>query len=385
MGSKSDELTCLNLAISECTKQRGISKKIGLLLAGQNIERVDNERPDFLRYCKSNRKKEKDIVIGIEHFRVDHYSIELSQQRVGSSGIVYEKKLKTVFDTWKPHIDESKQIPDGALSDISNLIGQGLALRIQATYNAFIESFKYSLNKHIRSIDYYHSIIDNYAKNKDKKFAFLIEIHSDFCKLFFHDKNGVHYGENTVPLFDELIRILEKVDSRKVNYLILCFGNTVYNKNPKVIAVPTVNLRNQLAKQHIPVYYYAGDDICLSGFQTPRLDLKSTSEYKRNGDNIDFGVTIESKDIKDETKLEMVISAYKYIKAIECQKKNFATTNLVEMFYQVYDEYCAPFANMKVEDIVKFIPIITISNKDNIELKFEKFKKDWGYNDENKK
>lgn len=382
MGSKSDELTCLNLAISECTKQKGISKKIGLLLAGQDIDRMDNERPDFLRCYKSIKKNEKDIVIGIEHFRVDHYSIELSNQRVGSTGIVYEKRLKTVVDTWNPHIGESKQIPDGALSDISNLIGQAFALRMQATYNAFIESFKYSLNKHMQSIDYYHSVIDNYAKNKDKRFAFLIEIYSDFNKLlFFHDKNGVHYGENTVPLFDELIRILEKVDSRKVNYLILCFGNTVYNKNPKVIAVPTVNLRNQLEKQHIPVYYYAGDDICLSGFQTPQLDLKSISNYKINGDNIDFGVTIESKDIKEEAKLEMVISAYKYIKAIECKKKNFVTTSLVEMFYQVYDEYCAPFSNMKIEDIINFIPIITTNNKDNIELKFKKFKKDWGYND----
>lgn len=374
MGSKSNELACLNLAISECFKQQGASKKIGLLLAGDDIKRDDNERPDFLRCYKSSRKTEKDIVIGIEHFRVDHYVKELSNQRVGSSAIVYEKSIKKTSDNWKSQIYESEEIPEGALHDIGNLISQSLELSMQATYNAFIESFKYSLDKHNRSIDHYHSIINNYAGDKEKKFAFLIEIHSDFNKLLFHDKTGIHYGKNVIPLFDELIKILEEVDTQKVDYFILCFGNTIYNENTKVIAVSTANLRKQFKRQHIPIYFYAGHDIHLSKFQTPRLDFESTSEYKKDGDNIVFHVTTKSKDIKENEKLKMVISAYKYIKLIESQKKNFATTALVEKFYQEYNEFLAPFSNMEIEDLTNSLPIIVTKNKD---LKTKRFEKVW--------
>ena len=51
MGNKTNELSCLNLAIEQCLNQKGISKKIGQLLAGEDIDRDSDEAPDFLRYC----------------------------------------------------------------------------------------------------------------------------------------------------------------------------------------------------------------------------------------------------------------------------------------------------------------------------------------------
>jgi len=97
MGNKADELACLELAIKKCIAQRGITKKIGLLLSGEDVVREDDERPDFLRYAKPYNCN-KGITIGIEHFRVDHFSKELANERVGSTGILYEKNLKKTFN-----------------------------------------------------------------------------------------------------------------------------------------------------------------------------------------------------------------------------------------------------------------------------------------------
>lgn len=382
MGNKSDEQACLDFAVKACLGQHGISKRIGLLLSGEDIQRDNDERPDFMRISTTSGNH-GSIVLGIEHFRVDHFSRELTNNRVGSYGIGYEKNLKKSIDTWQPQISSDKEIPAGALKSIGELVAQLLSQQIQATYNSFISAFSYSLNKHIDSIDFYHSQLERYAGNYEKKLAFLIEIHSDFHKLFFHDKRGTHYGEKTIPLFDELVTIMEKIDPRKVHYLILCFGDTVYNDSTEVIAVPTKNLRGHLTKRNIPIYQYAGHDIFLSGFQTPRLDFKATSDYECQGDNIDFCVTVVSRDIKDEKKLEMVVDMYRYIKKIEQKKLNYATTDLVEMFYEVFDEYFSKLNGLSTENIIQLIPLVATANKDKNDMKFLEFEKKWGIGDNN--
>ena len=80
MGNKLSELACLNLAIEQCMKQRGVSKKIGHLLSGNDVVRDDDERPDFLRLTSINGQQHETL-IGIEHFRVDHYSEKKSRQK----------------------------------------------------------------------------------------------------------------------------------------------------------------------------------------------------------------------------------------------------------------------------------------------------------------
>lgn len=382
MGNKSSELACLNLAIEQCLKQHGISKKIGHLLSGIEVMRDDDERPDFLRHS-SIGGHQQDTLIGIEHFRVDHYSEKKSRQRVSSKAILYEKNVRETYETWKSEIKEDADIPNGALEDIGEILAQAMEQRIQATYHAFIESFKYSLNKHIQSIDYYHTVLDKHAGTREKKLAFLIEIHSDFSMLFFHDRKGIHHGSFVCPLFEDLVQIMESIDARRVHYLVLCFGGTVYNTNTRVVAIPTNNLRKQLERQHIPVYHYAGHDLYLQGFQTPRINMKTQSGYAQNGDNITFHISVASKDIKVEKKLEMVVGAYKLIQELNERNQNYATTDIVEMFCDVWGEFCSGIANRSEEEILTALPLITQNNLVAIDANYAKHKRTWDIGENN--
>ena len=377
MGNKTTEINCLELVIKEFNKQKGISKSIIKLLCGEEIVRKVDERPDFLKYYKAHNSDEKNTIIGIEHFRIDHFSKELKGNRIGSFGIGYEKKIKKAAEEWVVQIKECNDIPERMLVDMGSLIKENLELHLQSTYNAFIETFKYTLNKHIQSIDDYYSVINEYAVNCDEKLAFLIEIHSNFKELFFHDKKGIHHNKNIVPMFEELVNILEKIDSHKVHYLILCFGEIIYNDDVKVIAVPTHNLRKQLLKRHLTIYDYVGEDIFLSGFQTPRLDMKTSEEHKIDGDNIRFKVCVNSREIMEERQLEMIIECYNYIKTLEQYNHCYATTFLIELFYFCFNEFYTFIADDCGNINIESLRLIKNENKIKIEEKLDEFKNKW--------
>ena len=74
---------------------------------------------------------------------------------------------------------------------------------------------------------------------------------------------------------------------------------------------------------------------------------------------------------------------YRYIKKIERKKQNYATTDLVEMFYEVFDEYFSKLKGLSTENIIQLIPLVATANKDKNDLKFLEFEKKWGIGDNN--
>lgn len=383
MGNKTTETSCLNIAIEKCLKQKGLSKKIGRLLSGNDINRENDEAPDFLRYCPPT-DKEEGIVIGIEHFRVDHYAEELKNKKVSSLGCQFERRINDTVQTWKPQINENEEVPEGALDAVGVLISNLLALKLQATYSAFIESFRYALKKHNEAVERYHSVVEQYSQGGKHKLAFLIEVHSDFSQLFFHDSEGIHYRENMVPMFDDVVKELEAIDKR-VDYIVMCFGRVFFDNDVEVIAIPTRKVRDQLCKRNIPVYYYAGHDLSLDRFQTPRLDIKTHFNHRREGENIEYKVSLTSREITSEKQFEMVIDAYKYVKELEYRGHNYATTGLVEMVYEVFDDYlsCSRVLDVSTKNLEDLIFFTIRADQERINSRFEQFSSRWGIGDNN--
>lgn len=376
MGNKNAECKCLDLAGKALLKQKGLSKHIGKLLLGEEVKRNEDERPDFMIVSK-NPDSGKETVIGIEHFRVDHASIPLKNNRVGSLSAGYEKKVGDVLDKWKPEKDLSENLPCGATGEIGNLVGDFWNQKLNSTYHGFLGAFKYSINKHIKSIDVYREELNKYGKNKDKKLAFLIEIHTNFGELFFHDKKGTRRNCNIVPMFEDVVKILETIDPKKVDCVILCFGEVVYGDNVNVIALPTKDIRKHLERINVPIYQYAGDDMFLEGFQTPMLDLKIGTETEKRRESIAVNLKASARWLEDDARRELAIEAYKYAKMYEGNGQNYATTLFVEMFRYPYDECAKNFLYLPAKELFILAKLWEQKNPLKVYLRFEELEKIW--------
>lgn len=117
------------------------------MLVGKEIERLDTERPDFIKRHCSKSKREKDTIVGIEHFRVDHLSVLKQNGDIGSSGIVFEKDVYKLYNKWHEPVQNGEAFSEKMLEEIGQIMANQLIRLEGATYHSFIDSFKYSLEK----------------------------------------------------------------------------------------------------------------------------------------------------------------------------------------------------------------------------------------------
>lgn len=341
MGNKTTELECLNLTIERFPKQHGISQKILNMLTGTTVDRQEDERPDFMLQSKATNNK-KDIILGLEHFRVDHYNRKKGANKVLSLSAEFENKVKNTFSKWQPQINENNRIPDGALSAIGELLNKKTAYAFQATYKRFMQSFEYSLNKHISFIDAYKDSLKPYSQNYNTKLAFLIEIYTDFGKLYYHDENGVHHDDNPLPLFEDMVTHLESLNSKGVDYVILCFRDEANKQNAAIAAVPTENIRKQFNKLGYHIYHYAGEDLFLTDKETPFPNLKVKASPQMENREITFHTSITFDMIDNKVVFVRFFFTYLLIKLSKEEKNNYATTFLMERLYNCFDSIIFP-------------------------------------------
>lgn len=120
-----------------------------------------------------------------------------------------------------------------------------------ATYHSFIDSFKYSLEKHLSSVSVYRQNLMKYATSGERiKLAFLIEIHTEMGRLFLNDKKGTRRNNNgNLPIFQDIVDVLEEIDTKKVDYIILCMGDTLYTSREKLLHYILEILKNSLKEE----------------------------------------------------------------------------------------------------------------------------------------
>ena len=70
--------------------------------------------------------------------------------------------------------------------------------------------------------------------------VFLIDVYSDFSGLFLTDKKGTHKSNvGNAPMFREVVELLENIDKRKIDYVIMRFNSVNYTQQSKIIVVRT--------------------------------------------------------------------------------------------------------------------------------------------------
>lgn len=371
MGSKADEQKCLEKVIAETKHHHGKSKEILKKIANLEFFRSDAECPDFVKICPSNCHKGRETLLGIEHFQVDHFSVAQKNGKVGATVNKFLKEESERRSVFNKEMKQSGSITNGAIEVFSESVAQSLQNQLNADYDMYIKSFGYSIRKHSEQIDKYISNLNCISNGRyDVELAFLIDIYSDFKRLFLTSNNKTKLSDsNFIPLFDEVVSILENIDNKKVQYLILCFNNPLQSK-VKVLALCTNNIRKQLEKQHIPVYHYVGESKILK-------DMKITPTFTRNNDTIYMEMTASGLEMDEDQWVRQIMPSF--LQALELQRagKPYATTQLVQIMIELFGDYYSKFNNLRDKNIRDFWRYIMFVDGDGINERFLSFEKKW--------
>lgn len=122
-----------------------------------------------------------------------------------------------------------------------------------------------------------------------------------------------------MPIFQDIVDILEEIDTKKVDYIIWCMGDTLCTSPVKVIALHTGNIEKQLKRRGIFIYEYAGEDLILTNFQTVRKDINKNVKYIADGDKIDYFLKFTAQELDNAHKLYLLFYAFR--KALACKRK----------------------------------------------------------------
>lgn len=179
-------------------------------------------------------------------------------------------------------------------------------------------------------------------------------------------------------MFGDIVRLLELSDMKRVDYVILCLGNTIHNDNVEVLAFRTGDIKKQCERQNINIYEYAGDDWLLTNFQTMEKDVQINPSFSTNGDNIEVIFDHFASEILPEQKMDFIMhGVYRAHYAIK-NGRNYATTLLVQGIIDIYgDDIVGWMGSDKVDEIWKVKPIFGPINQETINSKIQAFEEKW--------
>lgn len=381
LAKKDVELKCLNTAIQNCLSQKGYSRRIGILMSGIDVERKSKERPDFIRYIAPASKKDKGIVIGIEHFMVDHLSKEKQSKKktkYQSMGRIHQNKSLSYYEKWHDEVLNSEQIPVDSITDLCEVLSAHFNNSAYATFNTFYNSFKCALDTHMASVDEYKRAIKVEAdkRNADNKLIILIEVHSAFRNLFFHNNKNIHFEVTPVLLvLDEFIQLLEKADKR-VDYYVLSFSDTLDTKT-KTIAINAKDIRGSLKKQRVPVYHYCGSDLYLPKDWAFVKDYHMEMQHEEHREETTLQAFPSMCTMRPEYKLKFIYTALRTVYYYYAKRDPVVLDLDVERTLEILFQHIISWRKCK-DDNWSYEPVCWVApTVDYIEKAFGAFDKRW--------
>lgn len=393
---KSQELRCLQIAIEARKQQKGESRKILELLAGEDVYRAHKERPDFVRRISPQKEGAKGILLGIEHFRVDHLSIKKHPKRDQSSRIasvapVLGKKKCAVYEKWHSCLDENGMLPEDffeeAAKDLFDLAGEYMQKVIGTNYRSLLASLQQNLETHVKSIPTYQENLRKIAQPGEKiQIALLIDLYAEFFSLMKFDSRGIRackIGE--VPLFQEVIALIEqKIDKSAVDYVILCLNSAITERAPKVYAFRAGDTVRQIQKRHLKLYEYLAMDLLFEAFNGRPYEIAKYSFspviHNNQSKEVSTMYSCDVSAIEGETFLNIAYYTAWKILRYEAHKKNFcASLSDFAFAHAIAPEIIAwekvPGSTWKVH------PIFKVSNSDDrmtrIKERMDEMKKEY--------
>lgn len=344
MDKKDKELDILNTVINIGLKKRGETKRIIKKISGEEFEREGLESPDFVRFYQAD-KGNKATMIGIEHMRIDQLSLQKRDGKVASKAALNDKNISKIYGKWKDKDLKDQKNFIGSVSDISSCVAERMEIMEHSSYHTFIESFKYTLEKHIEKTDEYLKELRKLSKNRyDTETAFLLEIHSEFKNLFLNDDRGVKkVNKYFSPFFEDVVELLESIDSKKVNYIFLYLKNGLGSDGVDVVALRTGNIKKRLKEQGIRIYEYAGNDIAEEGFSSLNRKITVQSKLgeldKEKPNELSSIYKVDFDGLNYEERTNFLLHAFKKAHEFKSKGKNFVASYVIQEMLYVFGEY----------------------------------------------
>lgn len=181
---KAKEEQSLREVLEFARKKQGRTHRILHELAGEIVEREDNERPDFILRVKPKSKHDQGKLIGIEHFAVDQFAFRNKKGVMESSSKKDAHNAQRVRNKY----GDLREVPDQkvaeAFSELMQVICGSMEMKLQSGYNGLIDSFSQAVTQHVGQVPFYYNQIDKYVKKEKKELCFLIDCICDFSELY---------------------------------------------------------------------------------------------------------------------------------------------------------------------------------------------------------
>ena len=201
------------------------------------------------------------------------------------------------------------------------------------------------------------------------KLAFLIEIYSDFRRSYLTAHGSTKLADTTfIPIFEDVVHMLENIDDKKVQYIVLCFNTPIPGERTKVVALNTVNLRKQIERQHLLIYNYAGE-LCNQRF------AEISPAFTREGDIINFEMTAAIRQTDMDSQMQLIIPAFLDALTFEVDKKPYLTTPTVQLMMELFGDYYIRYGNFRSNNAKDLWRYIMMIDGDKIQKRWEKLQK----------
>lgn len=366
---KKTELEVLNqtikIGIDKGTEE---TRRILSLFDCNDVEDHD-ECPDFVRFNVA-----ENLLLGIEHFRVDHFITEIKDNRVGSTGVMYKKDISNTYNKWSGVVLNSDVIPDGSVEDVMKTVENQIDRSLHATYNNFTHSFRYTLNKHIDHLDnYWDKLRKLQSESQEIRMAFLIEVYCDFKELFLSHFNRTYQNkEGFMPFFNDVVDLLKSIDTSKVQYFILCL-KTYDGKSINSYAFESDDFVRSLKRQNINVYDYSGVDYLLDPFESLFGDMNSSLSHSIHDNQVDLKFKCKPEIINPKIYNFLLMNAVKQTLYYKQLGQPYACDRETQLIIYVYGDHIANWkydstGQYVYEPIMRYMPARMIQER---EKKFE--------------
>lgn len=282
-------------ALAKSRKRGGEARRNVDRINGEILDRGGkSESPDFLVGVPLRTKNQPRRLIGVEHFRVDHYSEENRKRgHMDSLASKLSSQISSLQGLWRPQ-DDDEGAPSDAVESFANILGEGLRARNMAYYGGFLKAFSGSIRQHLEKCDSYLDNIQVYAGNQDEvQLAFLIEVHTDFSNRCINigDKwRKVLPGE--LLIFKDILLELKDASSR-IDHFILASYPALRDNIIDSVVLKSQLLEKSLSRQKIPIInYYAQDAVC------PRFEkAEFVSHISDAGNSYNFSYDIKGAEM----------------------------------------------------------------------------------------